>query len=91
MGVPVSPALFLPSWGDIQERGRGRIGSVCEKGSEYKCMDWVGVALRCQGKTDRGSGQRREMGATPSSVDRRVPMSMDRTVPMSMDTSKVDV
>ena len=27
-GVYACPGLFLPSWGDIQKRGRGRIGSV---------------------------------------------------------------
>ena len=37
------------------------------------------------------NGKNREMGATPSSVDRCLPMSMDRTVPMSMDKSKVNV
>lgn len=27
-GVYACPGLFLPSWGDIQKRGRGLIGSV---------------------------------------------------------------
>ena len=38
--VYACPGLFLPSWGDIQERGRGLIGSISEKrATEYKCMD----------------------------------------------------
>lgn len=31
MPVPVSPGLFLACHGDIKKRGRGLIGSVCEK------------------------------------------------------------
>ena len=69
MPVPVSPGLFLACHGDIKQRGRGLIGLVCEKRPQnINAWNWVGVALRCQGKTGRGSGQRWEMGATPSSM-----------------------
>jgi hypothetical protein len=63
-GVYACPGLFLPCPGDIQERGRGRIVSVCEKkATEYKYMDlYRGVLVP--------GGKNREMGATPSSVDR---------------------
>ena len=37
------------------------------------------------------NGKNREMGATPSSVDRCLPMSMDRTVPTSLPMSNVNV
>jgi len=63
-GVYACPGLFLPSWGDTRKRGRGRIVSVCKKkATEYKCMGL------CRGVLVPG-GKNREMGATPSSVDR---------------------
>jgi hypothetical protein len=97
--IPGCPGLFLPSWGDIQKRGRGQLLLVSEKTTEYKCME-LGRGVQVP------DGKNREMGATPSSVvrcksfrqetsqvsmDRCLPMSLPRTVPMSMDKSKVDV
>ena len=54
-GVYACPGLFLPSWGDIQERGRGRIGSVSEKRPQnINAWNCIGVS-RCQvAKTDQG-------------------------------------
>ena len=62
--VYACPGLFLPSWGDIQKRGRGLIGSISEKrATEYKCMG-LGRGVQVS------DGKNREMGATPSSMDR---------------------
>ena len=61
--VYACPGLFLPSWGDIQKRGRGQLLLVSEKATEYKCME-LGRGVRVP------DGKNREMGATPSSVAR---------------------
>ena len=55
-GVYACPGLFLPSWGDIKKRGRGRIGSISEKRPQnINAWNWVGVSMQLMGKTDQGS------------------------------------
>jgi len=54
-GVYACPGLFLPSWGDIKKRGRGRIVSVCEKkATEYKCMGLGRGGYAADGKNRPG-------------------------------------
>jgi len=54
-GVYACPGLFLPSWGDIQKRGRGLIGLVCEKRPQnINAWNWVGVSWCLVGKIDQG-------------------------------------
>jgi hypothetical protein len=53
-GVYACPGLFLPSWGDIKKRGRGRIGSISEKRPQnINAWNWVGVSRYLVGKTER--------------------------------------
>ena len=55
-GVYACPGLFLPSWGEIKKRGRGRIGSISEKRPQnINAWNWVGVSMQLMGKTDQGS------------------------------------
>ena len=54
-GVYACPGLFLPSWGDITKRGRGRLVSVCEKkATEYKYMDLYRGGDAADGKNRPG-------------------------------------
>ena len=63
MPVPVSPGLFLACHGDIKKRGRGLIGSVCEKrASEYKCMDLYRGGAERPGKKAEGQGKGERWG-----------------------------
>jgi hypothetical protein len=56
-GVYACPGLFLPSWGDIKKRGRGRIGSISEKrATEYKCMELGRGGVQRPREKGRGSG-----------------------------------
>lgn len=53
-GVYACPGLSLPCPGDIQERGRGLIGLVCEKRPQnINAWTCIGVALSAQGKRQR--------------------------------------
>ena len=61
MPVLVSPGLFLPSWGDIQERGRGLSGSISKKQAQ-NINAWTGSGWRsgARGKLTevQGKGER---------------------------------
>ena len=62
-GVYACPGLFLPSWGDIKKRGRGRIGSISEKRPQ-NINAWTESGWRSapQGKRQRVRAKVRDGG-----------------------------